>query len=101
MVIYPVPIEVTQARVQLVADQTAKAPARTISDDVLEVAAAKNQAVREGCHRPQGLGVTLQIYDARSASKRVADSRRLPANSEPASHQMKIRMGVRNRRIRR
>ena len=30
MVIYPVPIEVTQARVQLVADQTAKAPARTI-----------------------------------------------------------------------
>jgi hypothetical protein len=47
MVIYPVPIEVTQARVQLVADQTAKAPARTIRDDVLEVAAAKNQAVRQ------------------------------------------------------
>jgi hypothetical protein len=47
MVIYPVPIEVTQARVQLVADQTAKAPARTISDNVLEVAAAKNQAVRQ------------------------------------------------------
>jgi hypothetical protein len=47
MVIYPVPIEVTQARVQLVADQSAKALARTISDDALEVAAAKNQAVRE------------------------------------------------------
>jgi hypothetical protein len=47
MVIYPVPIEVTQARVQLVADQTAKAPAHIIHDDVLEVAAAKNQADRQ------------------------------------------------------
>ena len=47
MVIYPVPIEVTQARVQLVADQTAKAPARTINDDVLDVFAAKNQADRQ------------------------------------------------------
>jgi hypothetical protein len=47
MVIYPVPIEVTQARVQLVADQTAKAPAHVIHDDVLEVAAAKNQADRQ------------------------------------------------------
>jgi hypothetical protein len=47
MVIYPVPIEVTQARVQLVADQTAKAPAHIIQDDVLEVVAAKNQADRQ------------------------------------------------------
>ena len=47
MVIYPVPIEVTQARVQLVADQTAKAPARIINDDVFDVFAAKNQADRQ------------------------------------------------------
>jgi hypothetical protein len=47
MLIYPVPAAVTQARVQLVADQTAKAPPRTIHEDVLAVFAAKNQAVRE------------------------------------------------------
>jgi hypothetical protein len=47
MVIYPVPIEVKQARVQIVADQTAKAPARTINDDVLDVFAAKNPADRQ------------------------------------------------------
>jgi hypothetical protein len=47
MLIYPVPVAVTQARVQLLADQTAKAPPRTINDDVLDVFAAKNQAERE------------------------------------------------------
>jgi hypothetical protein len=47
MLVYPVPVAVTQARVQLLADQTAKAPPRTINDDVLDVFAAKNQAERE------------------------------------------------------
>jgi hypothetical protein len=47
MVIYPVPVAVTQARIQLFADQIAKAPPRTISDDVLDVFAAKNQAERD------------------------------------------------------
>jgi hypothetical protein len=47
MLIYPVPIEVTQARVQLLADQTAKAEPRVITEDVLDVFAAKNQADRE------------------------------------------------------
>jgi hypothetical protein len=37
MVIYPVPVEVTQARIQLVVDQTAKAPPKTISDDLKAV----------------------------------------------------------------
>jgi hypothetical protein len=47
MDIYPVPAAVTQARVQLVADQTTKAPPRTINQDVLDVLAAENQAERE------------------------------------------------------
>ena len=47
MLVYPVPVAVTQARVQLLADQTAKAPTRTINEGVLDVFAAKNQAERE------------------------------------------------------
>jgi len=37
MNIYPVPVEVTQARVQLVVDQTAKAPPHTINEDLKAV----------------------------------------------------------------
>lgn len=47
MLIYPVPVAVTQARVQLVADQTEKAPSHVINKDVLDVFAAKNQAERD------------------------------------------------------
>jgi hypothetical protein len=47
MLIYPVPVAVTQARVQLVADQTEKAPSHVIAEDVINVFAAKNQAVRD------------------------------------------------------
>jgi hypothetical protein len=47
MLIYPVPVAVTQARVQLVADQTEKAPSHIINKDVLDVFAAKNQADRD------------------------------------------------------
>lgn len=47
MLIYPVPAAVTQARVQLVADQTEKAPSHVIAEDVINVYAAKNQAVRD------------------------------------------------------
>jgi hypothetical protein len=47
MPIYPVPVAVTQARIQLVADQTEKAPPHIINKDVLEVVEAKNQAERE------------------------------------------------------
>ena len=47
MLIYPVPVAVTQARVQLVADQTEKAPSHVIAEDVMNVFAAKNQAVRD------------------------------------------------------
>jgi len=47
MLIYPVPAAVTQARVQLVADQTEKAPSHVIAEDVINVFAAKNQAVRD------------------------------------------------------
>jgi hypothetical protein len=47
MPVYPVPAAVTQARIQLVADQTEKAPPDIISKDVLDVFAAKNQAERD------------------------------------------------------
>jgi hypothetical protein len=47
MQIYPVPAAVTHARVQLLAEQIAKAPPRIISKAVLDVFAAKNQADRE------------------------------------------------------
>ena len=44
MIVYPVPVALTQARIQLVADQTEKAPPHIINEDVLDVAAAKNEA---------------------------------------------------------
>ncbi|MBI5319460.1 hypothetical protein [Bradyrhizobium sp.] len=47
MLVYPIPHAVTQARVQLVADQTEKAPSHVIREDVLNVAAAKNEAERQ------------------------------------------------------
>jgi hypothetical protein len=47
MQVYPVPAAVTQARIQLLAEQAAKAPPRIINDAVMDVFAAKNQAERE------------------------------------------------------
>lgn len=47
MLVYPIPHAVTQARVQLVADQTEKAPSHVIRADVLNVFAAKNEASRQ------------------------------------------------------
>ena len=44
MLVYPVPVEVTQARIQLLLDQTAKAPPSTINQDVQAVHDAKSQA---------------------------------------------------------
>jgi hypothetical protein len=44
MIIYPVPVEVTQARIQLLVDQTAKAPPSTINQDLKAVDHAKAQA---------------------------------------------------------
>ena len=45
MVIYPIPVEVTQARIQLVVDQTAKAPQHTINQDLRAVDHAKAAAI--------------------------------------------------------
>ena len=45
MVIYPIPVEVTQARIQLVVDQTAKAPQHTINQDLQAVDHAKAAAI--------------------------------------------------------
>ena len=47
MVIYPIPAAVTQAKVQLVVDETAKAPSQTINADVQNVVAVQAQAERE------------------------------------------------------
>ena len=44
MIVYPVPAEVTQARIQLLVDQTAKAPPNTINEDLKAVYDAKSQA---------------------------------------------------------
>ncbi|MBR1145191.1 hypothetical protein [Bradyrhizobium sp. AUGA SZCCT0431] len=44
MLVYPVPVEVTQARIQLLVDQTAKAPPNTINEDLKAVYDAKAQA---------------------------------------------------------
>jgi len=45
MVIYPIPVEVTQARIQLVVDQNARAPTTTINQDLQAVYHAKAAAV--------------------------------------------------------
>ena len=45
MVIYPIPVEVTQARIQLVVDQNAKAPPNTINQDLQAVYHAKAAAI--------------------------------------------------------
>ena len=47
MVIYPIPVEVTQARIQLVVDQNAKAPPTTINHDLQAVYHAKAAAIEE------------------------------------------------------
>lgn len=44
MLIYPVPVEVTQARIQLLVDRTAKAPPSSINHDLQTVYDAKSQA---------------------------------------------------------
>jgi hypothetical protein len=47
MVIYPIPVAVTQAKVQLVLDETAKAPLHTINADVQNVVEAQSEAERK------------------------------------------------------
>ena len=44
MVIYPVPVEVTQARIQLVVDENAKAATHTINADLKAVYDAQAHA---------------------------------------------------------
>ena len=47
MVIYPVPAAVTQAKIQLVIDETAKATATVINSDVQALIEAQRQAEQE------------------------------------------------------
>ena len=57
MVIYPIPVEVTQARIQLVVDQNAKASPTTINQDLQAVYHAKAAAVAEVLE-------TIQVVEA-------------------------------------
>jgi hypothetical protein len=61
MVIYPVPVEVTQARIQLVVDQNAKAPPKTISEDLKAV------------YHATALAEEAALAEARSAETSVVD----------------------------
>jgi hypothetical protein len=47
MEVYPVPAAVIQARVQLIVDQTTKAPPARIDSDVVDVVEAQALAQRE------------------------------------------------------
>jgi hypothetical protein len=47
MVIYPIPAVVTQAKVQLVIDETAKAPQHQINADVRNIIEAQAKAERD------------------------------------------------------
>jgi hypothetical protein len=47
MVIYPVPVAVTQARIQLVIDETAKASTTIINSDVQSLIKVQRQAEQE------------------------------------------------------
>ena len=69
MVIYPIPAAVTQAKVQLVVDEMAKAPSQTINADVQNVVATQTQAEREAllAARPE------LRRPARSSDRCVAD----------------------------
>ena len=67
MLVYPTPHAVTQARIQLVADQTEKAPSHIIQEDVLNVFAAKNEAERQA----------LEDFRAAQANEAEADRNHL------------------------
>ena len=66
MLVYPIPSAVTQARVQLVADQTEKAPPHVIQEDVLNVFAAKNEAERQALAELMDAQVTEAHVDVKA-----------------------------------
>ena len=67
MLVYPIPHAVTQARVQLVADQTERAPSHVIQADVLNVHAAKNEASRQALARA-GMSIKdMDLYEINEA----------------------------------
>lgn len=79
MLVYPVPHAVTQARVQLVADQTEKAPSHVIREDVMNVFAAKNAAERQA------------LADFKEAqAKEVQPHEVTPAPDVKAPHDVKL-----------
>jgi hypothetical protein len=61
MLVYPVPVAVTQARIQLVAHQTEKAAPSIIAEAVLDVFAAKNQAEREALADTKAAMVDVKV----------------------------------------
>ena len=75
MIVYPVPVEVTQARIQLVVDQTAKAPPNTINEDLKAVYDAKSQALQ----------AQVNQHVKQHVERHVAQHVEQPAPSEPAA----------------
>ena len=72
MLVYPVPHAVTQARVQLVADQAEKAPMHIIQEDVLNVLAARNESERQALEQfRQAQASESQAKEARAADDHV------------------------------
>ena len=64
MVIYPIPVEVTQARIQLVLDQNAKAAPNTINQDlqaVYHAKAASEEAARTNVQPEESLSVDVKV----------------------------------------
>jgi hypothetical protein len=75
MIVYPVPVEVTQARIQLVVDQTAKAPPNTINEDLKAVYDAKSHAQQ----------AQVKQHVERHVAQHVEQHVEQPAPSEPAA----------------
>jgi len=78
MIVYPIPVEVTQARIQLVVDQTAKAPPNTINEDLKAVYDAKSHAQQAQVNQH------VRQHTERHVEKRVEHVEQ-PAPAEPAA----------------
>jgi hypothetical protein len=79
MIVYPVPVEVTQARIQLVVDQTAKAPPTTINDDLKAVYDAKSHAQQAQVNQH------VKQHVERHVEQHIEQHVEQPAPTEPAA----------------
>jgi UDP-3-O-[3-hydroxymyristoyl] glucosamine N-acyltransferase len=83
MIVYPVPVEVTQARIQLLIDQTAKAPPNKINEDLRAVYDAKSQAVQAQIEQHAQIGKQAQVGTQTPVERQAPVEKPTPA--EPAA----------------